>query len=100
MPASPSASRPDGVNVKANGTGVADGFATGLADRSPPGPTWKTSIVLPLAFVVTISWRPSGVKPTWPGDVRKNGGFEFASPSVRAEPAIGRRPLASILKPC
>ena len=45
-------------------TGVADGFATGAADSSPSCCTWKTSIVLPLAFVVTSSCPPSGVNPT------------------------------------
>ena len=98
-PASPIASSPVGVNVKANGTGVADGFPTGAADSRPSAPTWNTSIVLPLALVVTISCRPSGVKPTWPGELRKNGGFVFARPSVRAEPGIGRRSLPTIRKP-
>ena len=62
-PASPIASRPLGVNVNANGTGVADGFATGVPDSRPSGSTAKATIRLPLAFVVTISCRPSGVKP-------------------------------------
>ena len=62
-PASPATSLP-APNVNANGTGVADGFATGAAESRPSGPTSKTSIVLVLAFVVTISFRPSGVKPT------------------------------------
>src|SRR5262249_57508069 len=69
-PASPTARRPAGAKVNANGTGVADGFATGVADRRPFGATWNTSIVLPLAFVVTSSSRPSGVKPTCPAAVR------------------------------
>jgi hypothetical protein len=91
VPASPSASLPCGVNVNANGTGVAELFTTGVAESVPSGRTPKTRIWLPLAFVVTISFCPSGVKPTWPGDVRKSGGFPFASPSDLAEPAIGRR---------
>jgi hypothetical protein len=45
------------VNVNANGTGVVE---------SVPLPrTRKTRMWLSLAFVVTISFRPLGVKPTW-----------------------------------
>ena len=64
MAASPLASRPCGVNVNANGTGVADGFMTGAVESVPSRRTWKTSMWLPLAFVVTISLFPNGVKPT------------------------------------
>ena len=98
MPASPITSFPC-ANVNANGTGVAEGFATGAAESVPSGSTWKTSIRLPLTFVVTIRWLPSGVKPSWPGEVRKNGGLLFANPSVRAEPGIGVRPPPPIRKP-
>ena len=35
--------------------------------RSPKRPTPNTSMPLPLALVVTISWDPSGEKATWPG---------------------------------
>src|SRR4029450_1869617 len=66
-PASPTASRPVGVNVNANGTGVAEAFFTGVAESRPFGCTSNTSIALPLAFVVMITWRPSGAKPTWRG---------------------------------
>ena len=86
--------------MKANGTGVAEGLTTGVADKRPSGPTEKTSIELVLAFVVTSSLLPSGVKPTWPGEVRKNGGSLFANPSERAEPEIGTRRLPRIQKPC
>src|SRR5438094_2135254 len=95
VPASPSTRRPE-PNVKAKGTGVADGLTTGDADRRPSEPTWKTSIELVLAFVVTSSSLPSGVKPTWPGEVRKNGGSPFARPSDRAEPGIGTSRLPRI----
>jgi hypothetical protein len=84
--------------VNANVTGVADGFATGVADSRPPS-TRKTSIELVLAFVVTSSQRPSGVNPTWPDAVRKFGGSPFARPSERAEPAMGSRPSSPIQKP-
>jgi hypothetical protein len=77
------------VNVNANGTGVAESLTTGVVESVPLRRTRKTTMWLSLAFVVPISFRPSGVKPTWPGDVRKFGGFPFASPSDRAEPAIG-----------
>ena len=63
-PASPSASRPLGVKVNAKGTGVEDGFWTGVSESRPLLLTWKTSTVLPLAFVVTMSCRPSGVNRT------------------------------------
>ena len=99
VPASPTTSRPE-PKVNANGTGVAEGLTTGVADNRPSRPTRKTSIALPLALVVTISSRPSGVNPTWPGDVRKNGGSEFARPSVRAESGIGCSPPSSIRNPC
>src|SRR5262249_59532560 len=89
VPATPTTSRPSGPNVNANGTGVADGFTTGEAERRPSGPTSKTSIELVLAFVVTSSLPPSGVKPTCPGAVRKFGGAVFASPSVPAGPGLG-----------
>ena len=72
--------------MNANGTGVAEGFSTAVSDSRPSRRTSKMSIVLPLAFVVTISFLPSGVNPTWPGEVRKFGGSVFASPSDRAEP--------------
>src|SRR5436305_1342528 len=52
-----------------------------------------------LAFVVTSSCRPSGAKPTWPGEVRKFGGSLLARPSERAEPAIGVSPCGSRRKP-
>jgi hypothetical protein len=61
MAASPLTSRPRGSNVNANGTGVADGFSTAVSDSVPSRRTLKMSIVLPLAFVVTISLLPSGV---------------------------------------
>src|SRR5436190_15661086 len=95
VPASPSTSRPE-PNVKAKGTGVADGLTTGVADRRPSGPTEKTSIELVLAFVVTSSLLPSGVKPTWPGAVRKFGGSLFANPSDRADPGIATSRLPRI----
>ena len=69
MPASPAARRPVGVNVNANGTGVADAFRTGVPDRRPFGPTANTSMLLPLPLVVTINWPPLGVNPTWPGEL-------------------------------
>src|SRR5215203_3608107 len=85
MAASPLTSRPRGSNVNANGTTVADGFSTAVSDSVPSGRTLKMSIVLPLAFVVTISLVPSGVNPTWPGEVRKFGGSVFASPNAISE---------------
>jgi hypothetical protein len=48
-------------------------------------------MVLRLALVVAISFCPSGVKPTWPGEVRKFGGSALANPSERLEPSSGRR---------
>src|SRR5262245_11317232 len=100
VPASPETSRPDGSKVKANGTGVADGLTIGAADSRPSAPTWNTSIELVLAFVVTSSLLPSGVKPTCPGELRKFGGVELASPSERAEPAIGATPCLPTRNPC
>ena len=85
--------------MNANGTGVAEGFSTAVSDSVPSPRTRKMSIVLPLAFVVTISFRPSGVKPTWPGEVRKFGGSVFASPSERAEPSSARMRSPRISKP-
>src|SRR6476646_2555447 len=90
MAASPLARRPCGVNVNANGTGVHDGFMNGGAESVASRRHWKTSMWLPLAFVVTISLFPKGVKPTWPGEVRKLGGLLFARPRDLAEPGIGR----------
>jgi hypothetical protein len=66
-------------------------LTTGVVESVPSRRTRKTSIALPLIFVVTSSSRPFGLKPTWPGELRKFGGFVFASPSDLADPAIGRR---------
>ena len=99
-PASPTTSRAFGVNVNAKGTGVADGLATGVADRLPSGRTWNASIRLPLALVVTSTCRPSGVNPIWPGEVRKKGGSVFASPSERAEPGMRTSRSSAIRNPC
>jgi hypothetical protein len=63
-PASPEASLPCGVNVNANGTGVAELLTTGVVESVPSRRTRNTSILLPLIFVVTSSWRPFGLKPT------------------------------------
>ena len=62
--ASPITRRLAGSNVNANGTGVADGFKTAVPDKGPSRPTSYTSIVLRAAFVVTMSFPPSGVNPT------------------------------------
>ena len=59
------------------------------------------SIELVLAFVVTSSFEPSGVKATSPGDIRKFGGSPLASPSERAESSIGLScPWRPSQKPC
>ena len=86
-PAEMTANRPLASKSNANGTGSGEGFCTPSAVR-PFGSTGNTSIV-PWLFVVTMRSRPSGVKPTWPGESRKNGGFAFPSPNVRVEPSIG-----------
>ena len=49
------------------GTAPGSAFTTGEGESWPNRPTPNTSMSLPLAFVVTISFEPSGEKATWPG---------------------------------
>jgi len=72
----------------ANGTAPATVFTTGAADRFPTASTEKTSIALPLPFVVTITCEPSGANATWPGVCVNSGTASGSRPSARAEPAI------------
>ena len=89
MPASVTTRSPARSKVKPNGTGVADGLIVGALDSPPVGATSNTSMSLPLALVVTIRCRPSGVKPIWPGVFRKAGVSEGLSPSDLPLPGIG-----------
>jgi len=75
--------------VNPKGTGVADGLTTGDPVTEPDGVRLNTSMSLPLALVVTTRWRPSGVKPIWPGVLRNAGVRPGVRPSDRLLPGTG-----------
>ena len=93
VPASATTRWPAGSKVTAKGTvSAAPTFTTGEGESSPKRPTPNTSMSLPLALVVTISWEPSGEKATWPGCwvnwCRVDG---MARPRFRFDPGRGNR---------
>ena len=81
----------------ANGTVPGSEFTTGWADSRPPDPTPNTSMSLPLALVVTMSWRPSGVNATCPGVLVNCGVAVGSRPSARPDPGSGTRKLPKTL---
>ena len=85
---------PTRSKVNPNGTGVADGLTTGAPDTEPDEVTSNTSMSLPFALVVTTRWRPSGVKPIWPGVFRNAGVRPGVRPSERLLPGMGVSELA------
>lgn len=89
VPASAMTRWPAWSKLIANGTVPGSEFTTGAADRRPSNPTPNTSMSLPLALVVTISWRPSGEKATCPGVLVNCGVADGFRPSARFEPGIG-----------
>ena len=61
-----------------------------MSVRQPAeGPTPNTSMSLPLALVVTISWDPLGEKATCPGVLVNWGVAVGFRPSGRVDPGIG-----------
>ena len=84
--ASTTTRRPPGSKLKAKGTGVAETVATGELLSWPEGPTSKTSMLLPLAFVVTIRREPVRAEADLPGGSEEEGhrGVGRAERAVRA----------------
>src|SRR5207244_13432475 len=80
---------PCGSNTKAKGT-PPTAVAVGAFESCPSSDTLNTSTEPPLLpFNVMTRCRPSGVKPTCPGDCRNPGGLLLARPRERCDPVIG-----------
>ena len=86
VPASVTTRLPAASKVTAKGTVPGSAFTTAL-DSVPKNPTRNTSMLLPFAFVVTMSCVPSGENATCPGVFTNSGrrGPVEAEGAVRAE---------------